>query len=44
LVVSDEGRLTGDGDRFFQRADFQRDVQADELLHAHGDSLPPEGL
>ena len=35
----DERRLAGDGDRFLDRADFERDVERDELLRADDDAL-----
>ena len=40
----DERRLAGDRDRFLERADFERDVQPDDLLHADGHVLPLECL
>ena len=40
----DERRLTGDGDRLGQGADFERDVERDELLRADRNALLCVGL
>ena len=40
----DERRLAGDRNRLFERADFERDVEPDELLHADRDAFSLERL